>query len=44
MVDKRERVTNVQFYGQYTLMQEDLTKSREVKEVICIIDAIEVEN
>jgi len=44
MVDKRERVINVQFYGQYTLMQEDLTKLRVVKEAIYIIDAIKAEN
>ena len=44
MVDERERVTNAQFYRQCTLMQEDLTKLRAVKEVIHIIDAIKVEN
>ena len=44
MVNKREQVTNIQFYRQYTLMQEDLTKLREVKEAIRIINAIEVEN
>ena len=43
-INKRERVTNIQFYRQYTLMQEDLTKSRVVKEAIYIIDAIKAEN
>ena len=42
--DERERVTNIQFYGQYTLMQENLTKLRVTKKAICIIDAIKVEN